>query len=142
MPDTPQDWRRERPEFPEEARPGGHDAEPQPADVPPEPLVGAGRNGGVGITPGAQQATRDEAAGPAADAQFLTETFDIPAPRAAKLVHDAEPGDANAVPPPEPDDPLQGHPVPQASAGQFTVDADEERLKPVLHTPNNRTGGG
>lgn len=40
------------------------------------------------------------------------------------------------------DDPLDGAPEPESPAREHTTDTDEERLKPVLHTKNDRVGGG
>jgi hypothetical protein len=39
-------------------------------------------------------------------------------------------------------DPLNGAPEPQSPAEEYTADTDEQRLKPVLHTKNDRVGGG
>jgi hypothetical protein len=38
-------------------------------------------------------------------------------------------------------DALKGKPVPKDSATDLTTDSDEEALKPVVHTSNNRSGG-
>lgn len=39
-------------------------------------------------------------------------------------------------------DPLKHAPVPQSPADEHVADSDEQRLKPVLHTKNDRVGGG
>ena len=81
--------------------------------------------------PDRQQATED--------ARFLAQQFDIPAPQAEKLT--GAPAEAVRHDTGE-EDPLAGVPLPEAPASDVTPDADEERLKPVLHQRNDRTGGG
>jgi hypothetical protein len=68
--------------------------------------------------------------------------------------HDGQPQPPEAAPPapanltvntdddPLNDDPLAGLPVPKSDDDIAVGDADERTLKPVLHTPNNRVGGG
>jgi hypothetical protein len=78
------------------------------------------------------------------DGTFLAEEFDIPPPKAAKVV--STEGEADKVEAGVHDklrsvDALEGVPTPKAS-DDFTTDADETRLKPVLHDKNNRTGAG
>jgi hypothetical protein len=79
------------------------------------------------------------------DAAFLVEEFEVPPHEAADLVT-REGGDADKVEDKAREamkkrDPLKDAPTPQP-AGDFTPDADEERLKPVVHEENRRTSGG
>jgi hypothetical protein len=75
--------------------------------------------------------------------------FDIDEPRAASLVAEGR-GRPEDVPTIEgklrkarkKDDPLAGVPTPAEPAHDLVADADEERLKPVLHVENKRNGGG
>ena len=92
--------------------------------------------------PGSAAQPLDSAADPqqaTEDARFLAQEFDIPAPQAEKLTgapSEAIRHDIGA------EDPLAVVPLPEAPASDVTPDADEERLKPVLHQRNDRTGGG
>jgi len=79
------------------------------------------------------------------DATFLETRFGMTPRRASKLVArdgadpDAlrEASERQAQP-----DPLKDVPQPQSPAREPTADTDEQRLKPVLHTRNDRVGGG
>lgn len=79
------------------------------------------------------------------DGTFLADQFDIPPRKAAELVSDgaAEADDVHAGVQHNIDanDPLEGVPTPESS-DDFTADADETRLKPVLHRPNKSGGAG
>ncbi len=67
--------------------------------------------------------------------------------------HDGQPAPPEAKPPvsrgaivnttedPADHDPLADAPIPKGDR-DHTTDSDERLLKPVLRTPNNRTGGG
>ena len=80
------------------------------------------------------------------DAAYLVDEFDMTPREAAELVkRDGE--DAGRVEDAAQDalkkrDPLKGQPTPKAPASDFTTDADEERLKPVVRERNMRTSGG
>lgn len=71
------------------------------------------------------------------DAAFLIKGFGIPPDRAARLVDssDAAATEAEARRLLAADDPLADVPTPDEPASDRTADADEERLKPVLHRP-------
>lgn len=80
------------------------------------------------------------------DVEFLVEEFDVTVDGAADLVaRDGQDRDAledaarahQAI-----KDPLAGQPTPQEPENDLTEDSDEERLMPVLHRRNDRSGGG
>jgi hypothetical protein len=80
------------------------------------------------------------------DAAFLVEEFEVPPHEAADLVT-REGGDAGKVEDETREaikkrDPLKEKPTPKPPASDFTADADEERLKPVVREDNRRTSGG
>jgi hypothetical protein len=79
------------------------------------------------------------------DGTFLAKEFDIAPRKAAKLVSsDAEESETvrdGVQQNLDGEDPLEGVPIPEGS-DDFTADTDETRLKPVLHRPNKRAGGG
>jgi hypothetical protein len=79
------------------------------------------------------------------DATFLADEFNIPERNAARLV--TPPGQVDAIAAEvsrrrKEDDPLAAKPTPQEPERDLVPDNDEERLKPVLHHPNERRGGG
>jgi hypothetical protein len=83
------------------------------------------------------------------DAAFLEREFDMAPDEAAELV--ARDGvDPQALKhrivdregQPALPDPLAGKPTPSGPATEFTADTDEQARKPVLHTRNDRRGGG
>lgn len=80
------------------------------------------------------------------DARFLADEFDMPEPDAAELVSDdareADEISAETNRRRRERDPLAGVPVPDAPTEDHPQDNDEQRLKPVLRTPNDREGGG
>jgi hypothetical protein len=80
------------------------------------------------------------------DAAYLVDQFDMAPREAAELVK-REGEDAGKVEQAAQDalkkrDPLKGQPTPKASRSEYTSDADEERLKPVVREKNMRTSGG
>ena len=131
----------ERPQFPEEARSSGHDAELTPAAGGKDVGVRRGSapvDAGSTPSPAGVQASQG-----AVDAAFLVKGFGIPPGDSARLV---TPGIAGKPNPTEEearrllaeDDPLKDVPTPKEPATDLTADTDEERLKPVLHQPNRR----
>lgn len=79
------------------------------------------------------------------DGTFLAEEFDIPPAKAADLVTDDPSSEARIEVGVRKNlkqrDALEGVPTPRSS-DDFAADNDETALKPVLHTPNERNGGG
>jgi hypothetical protein len=141
----PAEQPEKRPRFPEESNPRGHDGVPDPTPAP--------RPG----TPSAAPQALASPAGPpsdpadqdAADATFLADRFGIPPDKSAELVaargSSVRPDDLAATARrrvARARDPLKGVPAANEPAHEFTADADEHRLKPVLHGPNRRTGAG
>lgn len=92
----------------------------------------------------AVRATR--VAGQVQDVEFLVEEFDVTVDGAADLVaRDGQDRDAledAARAHQATRDPLAGQPTPQEPEHDLTEDSDEERLMPVLHRRNDRSGGG
>jgi hypothetical protein len=80
------------------------------------------------------------------DAAFLVEEFEVPPHEAADLItpegEDASKVEDEARAAIKNRDPLKQTPTPKPPASDFTADADEERLKPVVHQENRRTSGG
>jgi hypothetical protein len=79
------------------------------------------------------------------DATFLEQRFGMTPRQASELVardgahpDEVREGSERRAQP----DPLADAPEPQAPAEEHTADTDEQRLKPVLHTKNDRVGGG
>lgn len=83
---------------------------------------------------------------PAEEAEFLVEEFELTEREASELVTDgeSEAGDAQAavLKKRANREVLPDAPVPEAPKSDLTADSDEERLKPVVRTRNDRTGGG
>lgn len=77
---------------------------------------------------------------------FLTEQFDIPAIRAAELIagqtDKAQDLAAAELHRQRAEDSLADVPTPRPAKDDFVADADEDRLKPVLHEENRRIGVG
>ena len=130
----------EQARFPEEQNPSGHDAEPAREVTPSRIVTEQRKDRDVGGHPASA------APQPAVDAAFLSTQFAMSPKQAAKLVSDrSAPAEtshqvervARGVIS-EATDPLKGVPTPREPAQDLTTDVDEERLKPVLHTPNGR----
>jgi hypothetical protein len=132
------------PEVPEERRAQGHDAKRDPAvetsgfDTPLPNAAPAGKS----------DVPRDDTS-KADDARFLVEQFDVPERRAARAVLGETAPDSKVAElgaevhrHVSGDDPLAGVPTPEEPATDLAGDTDEVRLKPVLHTRNQRTGAG
>ena len=134
------------PDIPEERNPRGHDAQPgatgskgpvaAPLTTQPRSNVPPPRPEG--------DASREERVN---DAKFLVDEFGIAPRKAADLVADADPAEISSINVEvsrreNDDDPLASVPTPQEPDRDLVPDNDEERLKPVLHHPNNRRGGG
>lgn len=79
------------------------------------------------------------------DATFLEQRFGMTPRRASELVarDGVEPDTLREQTEKHTTTPeLAGSPVPQSPASDLTTDTDEQLLKPVLDTKNNRVGGG
>lgn len=138
------DHARGAPDAPEEANPRGHDSfnppeTPQQSAAAPPPLPPEAPTPPK-MPPGSGAVT---------DAQFLVDEFRISEPRAASLVaqgrgarRESEKIENGLRQVPQEGDPLASVPTPDEPANDLVKDNDEQRLKPVLHTPNNRVGGG
>jgi hypothetical protein len=81
------------------------------------------------------------------DAKFLVDEFNIAEGAASNLVASEDDelaeevvGDLHQAQ--DADDPLKGIPTPSEPPEEFTLDTDEEKLKPVIHERNRRTGAG
>jgi hypothetical protein len=83
---------------------------------------------------------------PAEEAEFLVEEFELTEREASELVTDGdgEAGETQAavLKKRASREALQDAPVPEAPKSDLTADSDEERLKPVVRSRNDRTGGG
>ena len=135
--------RKGEPDAPEEQNPLGHDSQPHDADIAGEPATVSARP-----TPGAPFVSSATST-PLADAKFLKDEFGIRESAAARLVADGrdQPDtsgrlmrDLHGVE--KSGSSLEGVPTPEAPASDLTSDTDEERLTPVVGSPNRRTGGG
>jgi len=124
------------PDAPEVRNPRGHDGQPDPTShrsaqtasiesgTPPPPPSG-------------------DTADPGEEAKFLADNFDIPEQKAVDLVAPKRAGNLRETVHKERQSSGSGdHPVPAGPDRPATTDADEERLKPVLRKPNNRSGAG
>ncbi len=82
------------------------------------------------------------------DAAFLADEFDVPVEKAADLVssngHEQEAAEIQEATAKRlrDEDALEGVPPPHEPAHEHVADSDEVRLKPVLHSPNQRNGAG
>ncbi len=80
------------------------------------------------------------------DAAYLVDQFDMAPREAAELVkrkgEDADKVEQAAQDALKKRDPLKNQPTPKASPSDYTSDADEEVLKPVVRERNMRTSGG
>jgi hypothetical protein len=125
------------PDIPEERNPRGHDAQPNPTRP-------GGRETPAPVPSVATEPSPRRRPSKSDDAKFLVDEFDVPEARAAELV--ARPDQTADITRDlherESDDALEGVPRPQEPTQDITADSDEERLKPVLKTPNERSGGG
>ncbi|HEV7274920.1 MAG TPA: hypothetical protein VGN80_01400 [Devosiaceae bacterium] len=88
-----------------------------------------------------------ESAGkPAEEAEFLVEEFDLTEREASELVTEGDSAATEAQAAVQKKRkqraPLGNAPVPEAPDSDFTADSDEDRLKPVVRTRNDRTGAG
>lgn len=81
------------------------------------------------------------------DVRFLAEQFDMPVRSAAELVLSSNSPRVDdivteAARLDDEADVLEGAPTPEEPASDFVEDQDDVRLKPVLHSRNERAGGG
>jgi hypothetical protein len=82
------------------------------------------------------------------DAAFLADQFDVPVAEAAELVASRGEGQEAAEIQEatnqrlRDEDALEGLPTPREPAHEHVADSDEVRLKPVLHSGNERNGAG
>lgn len=87
-----------------------------------------------------------ESGKPAEEAEFLVKEFELTEREASELLTegDGEAGETGAAVQRKRRQrrALQDVPVPDAPKSDFTADSDEERLKPVVRSRNDRTGGG
>jgi hypothetical protein len=88
----------------------------------------------------------DQAPDQVDDVDFLVEEFDMNIPEASDLVA-RDDTEAEALEQAErrrqgSKDPLDQVPTPKEPASDLTADVDEERLTPVIHERNERSGGG
>lgn len=83
---------------------------------------------------------------PADEAEFLVEAFDLTEREASELVTEDDGAAAKAqaavLRKRGQRSRLGDAPVPEAPDSDLTADSDEERLKPVVGTRNNRKGAG
>lgn len=83
---------------------------------------------------------------PADEAEFLVEEFDLTEREASELLTEddnaATKAQAAVLKKRGQRAPLEDAPVPETPDSDFTADSDEERLKPVVGTRNDRRGAG
>jgi hypothetical protein len=131
------------PDIPEETYGSGHDS----FNEPEVPSKTQSRAVPVPDTPSRGQAATLPRLAAVTDAKFLVDEFGVNEQKAASLIaaSHVEPEAAILTGLREADgqvDPLAGIPTPEEPRNDLVPDSDEERLKPVLHMKNKRTGGG